>query len=222
MGWYLCESLATFRDQVDAEWPFRDKSSDGTIGDEAHSQSESDHNPNEEGAVTAIDITHDPGVGPDCNSLAETLRHYKDKRIQYIIWNKQICNPDIEDWAWRPYSGSNPHTMHMHMSVRQDQLMFDDPSIWEGIESVTLVPPTEVAVRSAPPLPKLQKGMTGDAVRALQLLMEIPNTGIFDSTVEAVVRDFQGEMDLVVDGIVGRYTWEEIVCLNDVRPPDAA
>ena len=209
MSWYLAESLVTFRDQIDARYPGRDTSSDGTIGDETHSQNESDHNPNEGDAVTATDITHDPWSGLDCEILAETLREYKDDRIAYIIWNGRICNPDIDYWAWRPYDGDNPHSNHLHLSVKQEPALYDDPSLWEGINDIALAEiPTTV---HAPPLPKLVKGMVGDGVRALQLLLQIPNTGVFDEEVQATVIDFQTEMGLVPDGIVGRYTWEELV-----------
>ena len=102
-SWHLARSLETFRSQVDAKYPDRDKSSDGTIGDEAHQSSTSDHNPDEDGAVKAIDITHDPNGGPDCTVLAEMLWAGKDYRVAYIIWNERISNPDIEGGAWLVY-----------------------------------------------------------------------------------------------------------------------
>jgi len=202
--WYLANSLETFRAQIDEKYPNRNKSSDGTIGDASHSQTSSDHNPNEYGAVTAIDITHDPCNGLDCTALAEGLRRIKDPRTQYIIWNKQISNPDIEGGNWRPYTGSNPHTMHLHHSVRQDKELFDDPALWGNITPAPVWKP-------APPLPKLSQGMEGDSVKALQLLLGIPNDGVFGSFTREVVVDVQNKSGIVPDGIVGSYTWEVLV-----------
>jgi len=52
----LCKGGVKLRDQVNRRWPRRDKASDGWIGDRAHSERISDHNPNKAGVVHAIDI----------------------------------------------------------------------------------------------------------------------------------------------------------------------
>ena len=36
--------------------------------------------------------------------------------IMYVIWNAQIWSPG-PDSTWRPYTGSNPHTDHVHISL---------------------------------------------------------------------------------------------------------
>ncbi|MBV8690163.1 MAG: hypothetical protein JOY57_00780, partial [Actinobacteria bacterium] len=36
--------------------------------------------------------------------------------IMYVIWNHQIWSPG-PDSTWRPYTGSNPHTDHVHISL---------------------------------------------------------------------------------------------------------
>ena len=53
----------TLRDQVNRRWPKRDKRSDGWIGDAAHSQRASFHNPDKRGLVFAIDIDENFGKG---------------------------------------------------------------------------------------------------------------------------------------------------------------
>lgn len=204
MSWYLAESLETFKAQINEKYPNRDKASDGTIGDESHSHTESDHNPNEYGAVCAIDITHDPNNGPDCMALAERIRQANDPRTAYVIWNKQIANPDIENWAWRPYTGKNPHTSHLHHSVRQDKELFDDPALWGGIVPISQGNP-------APPLPKLVVGMVGDSVKVLQILLGIESDGVFGRVTEETVMDFQDAYGLVRDGVVGTYTWQALI-----------
>ena len=43
-------------------------------------------------------------------------------RVKYIIWNRQIANASpigsAEAWELRPYTGSNPHNKHIHISVK--------------------------------------------------------------------------------------------------------
>jgi hypothetical protein len=126
--WRLAGSLVTLRAQINSRWPRRDRSSDGSIGDEAHAARQSDHNPNRRGVVCAIDITHDPVNGPSGGWLAEALRGARDPRIAYVIWNRQIFSSSIKPWQWRPYTGSNPHTKHVHISVRDD---VSDDIHWE-------------------------------------------------------------------------------------------
>jgi peptidoglycan hydrolase-like protein with peptidoglycan-binding domain len=46
-----------------------------------------------------------------------------------------------------------------------------------------------------------------NAVRAIQVLLDIQNTGLFGSTTDSVVRQFQQAQGLTVDGIVGAQTW---------------
>lgn len=128
---FLTPALSQLRDEIDARWPNRDKTSDGWIGDPAHASRHSDHNPEPDGSVDAIDVTHDPSDGPDCDQLAEQVKD--DPRIEgggYVIWNWRIWNPSISR-TWRPYTGSNGHTHHMHVSVA-DRLQNDTSPWLEG------------------------------------------------------------------------------------------
>jgi hypothetical protein len=123
MAWREAKSLVKLLSQINAEFPNRKKDWDGTIGDEAHSERKSDHNPDGSGVVCAIDITNDPIVGRlSSEQLAEQLRKSKDPRLQYVISNRKIANMDINDGEWRPYHGSNPHDHHCHVSVRHGKL----------------------------------------------------------------------------------------------------
>ena len=136
--WRAAKSLLTLRDQVNARAPRRNKASDGTIGDAAHCQRNSDHNPwirdGSIGVVSALDITHDPPGGCDANTIAEAIRASRDSRVKYIIWKKRIANSaaigSAEPWQWRPYNGSNPHTSHIHISVKPDKVSYDSTSTW--------------------------------------------------------------------------------------------
>lgn len=140
--WRVAKSLEVLRGQVNERWPDRNKANDGTIGDEAHASRSSDHNPwvkeGAGGVVTAMDITHDPKSGCDAGAIAEALRESRDPRIKYIISNRRICSGSQgpSPWAWRKYSGSNPHDHHFHLSVRSERTFYDDTGKWSAIRKV--------------------------------------------------------------------------------------
>ena len=132
MAWRVAKSLDVLRMQVNAKWPGRSRASDGTIGDPAHTSRISDHNVNDAGVVTALDITHDPLHGPDARKLAEALVASKDARIKYIISNGEIVSGMGQEhpaWVWRRYTGSNAHRSHMHISVRPQH--YDHEAAWQ-------------------------------------------------------------------------------------------
>lgn len=139
--WRVAKCLQRLRDQVNALAPNRNKDSDGTIGDDAHcgsANSTSDHCPRIPdggvGVVAAIDITHDPDHGCDAGAIAASLHASRDSRIKYIIWNRKIANSSAigtsEPWAWRPYTRPNPHTRHVHVSVKASKPEYDSESSW--------------------------------------------------------------------------------------------
>jgi hypothetical protein len=116
----LSKAAEQLRSEINAKYPKRDKRSDGWIGDLSHSARKSDHNPDKQGWVRAIDIDADLLKGSSKESwlLAETIKSLAvkgDKRISYIIHLNRICSPR-QKWAWRVYKGSNPHVSHMHIS----------------------------------------------------------------------------------------------------------
>lgn len=137
--WRLANSLETLRAQLNKAYPNRRKSSDGTIGDAKHASRSSDHNPHvidgKYGVVTAIDFTHDPERGVDSEKLANLLLASRDPRIKYIISNRKIVSSEktkgIAAWNWRPYTGSNPHDKHMHLSVKSDKTSYDSTVLWD-------------------------------------------------------------------------------------------
>ncbi|MDR2722981.1 MAG: peptidoglycan-binding protein [Cellulomonadaceae bacterium] len=105
----LAPALTTLRTQINTAWPSRDKTSDGWIGDARHSALVSDHNPDARGIVHAIDVDVD-GV----DKAAVIAAAVADKRTSYIISDRRIWTPAA---GWKPYSGANPHTAHIHISV---------------------------------------------------------------------------------------------------------
>lgn len=129
-SWRVAKCLDTLLSQVNAAYPGRNKANDGTIGDERHQASKSEHNPDSHGVVRARDITNDPDHGLNARALAEALVASKDPRILYVISNAEICSSVVAPWNWRPYGGANPHREHMHISVVADEALYDDTKPW--------------------------------------------------------------------------------------------
>lgn len=59
--------------------------------------------------------------------------------------------------------------------------------------------------------PTLKRGMSGRAVKELQMLLGINADGIFGCLTETAVRLFQKQHGLTEDGIVGKNTWSELL-----------
>ena len=118
-SYHLAPSLKTLRDEINSRWPGRDRTSDGWIGDAAHSARASDHNPNGRRSVNAIDVDHD---GIDCKALVSLL--VKDPRVNYVIHDGKIYS------RVRGFKGSNPHTKHVHVSILQSRAAEQDTRPW--------------------------------------------------------------------------------------------
>jgi peptidoglycan hydrolase-like protein with peptidoglycan-binding domain len=56
----------------------------------------------------------------------------------------------------------------------------------------------------------LRRGDEGDAVKALQQLLQLAVDGKFGPNTEAAVRQFQRDQNMVPDGIVGPRTWAKL------------
>jgi hypothetical protein len=196
--------------QVDDAAPMRNKDNDGWLGDAAHQARKSDHNPNKAGVVQAQDITHDPRGGFDSYKFAEHLRGQHDKRIKYVISNKKIFagNAGPSPWLWRPYTGSNPHDQHVHVSVADDAALYDDASAWDtGIGA--FIPDATAPKKS---LPVLRKGSKGFYVSMVQTCLGGSTVdGDFGPMTEQAVKQFQRDHELDDDGVVGAYTWRELL-----------
>lgn len=116
----LIASLAKLRDEFNNIAPGRDKASDGWIGDAAHAASKSDHNPDTDGAVHAIDVDRDlrtPGLSMEkvVQFLLARCRSGQEARLRYIIFDRRIWSAS-SGWRQNAYTGANPHDHHAHFS----------------------------------------------------------------------------------------------------------
>lgn len=135
MAWVLTKNMQAFRDQMNYYFPGRDTTSDGTIGDYAHTQEKSGHNPDDtsqnnaewdsdsdtKSEVRAIDIdsnTRNPDV-----SMEDIFQHLRALGksegakfpVRYIIYNRRIARAS-NNWAIETYTGASAHTEHIHLS----------------------------------------------------------------------------------------------------------
>lgn len=126
MTWWLSAAAKQLRAQLDGGYPDRDKTRDGTIGDEAHARRKSAHNPatvenaarklcegpasDPPGAVRGFDF-----APPTPDFFARLVATAKgDGRIRYLIHRRMIYRAPT--FAAAPYTGSNPHETHAHVS----------------------------------------------------------------------------------------------------------
>lgn len=120
MSAYLAPVLVELRAEINKAYPHRDKSSDGWIGDPAHAQRVSDHNPDMHsqppGCVDAIDVDVDDG-DPNHDLRTELIRKaIAHPSTHYVISNGKIYSREYGFRA-RAYKGTNGHYHHVHVSI---------------------------------------------------------------------------------------------------------
>lgn len=210
--WKLAKSLEKLQAQINQMAPGRSKLSDGTIGDAAHAARDSDHNPDKDGIVAAIDVTHDPSGGCDGRVLSRSL--IADERVKYVIFNSEIWKARTGQWEFYGGKGKNPHAHHVHVSVKPDgrhQTQDWDVRIAGAPgDEVSSTTPTMTETR-----PLLKDGASGNAVRTLQQLLNSLGfpcgvDGEFGPNTKSAVELFQQAHGLRVDGKVGPATWRAL------------
>lgn len=133
MAWVLTKGLQRFRSEINAVFPERDKSSDGSVGDLAHQGGASGHNPDRTGnaeyrdgdsldEVRAVDITQRlvPGSAVDwmerlVQFIVLMARAGTYVPFRYIIYKGRIWARS-DGWRTRTYTGQNRHDRHAHFS----------------------------------------------------------------------------------------------------------
>jgi hypothetical protein len=117
-------AIAVLR-QATALWPKRKKLSDGLLPSLAHRKQNpnSDHN-----TGLAVDLTHDPKNGVDCEVIFEKLK--EDERVSYLIFKGKIWSRKYAKRGNRKYTGSNPHNKHLHISIVAAHRNDTSPWFW--------------------------------------------------------------------------------------------
>lgn len=192
--WYVDQGLAKLIAQWKAKFP---DAVVYTIGDASHASRDSEHNPEPQGTepgadygeVDAADFMKGNGVtAADLQELRDQLVAHRDARLWYVIWNHKITSSVTEPWVERPYTGSDPHTGHVHVSVNDK---FDNnPASWKLEDEMYGTIPLDGKVTSAVKYGDDDAAHGGfDAVRRVQALLKL----LQDSKVE-------------IDGVYGPQT----------------
>lgn len=192
MTWRVARALEALLGEIDTGAPRRNKAADGSIGDQAHRQRLSQHNPDRYGVVAARDFTHDPGRGADMAKLAAFLVKYPHPGLWYVIFNGKIADRKT-GFRWVTYTGTNPHRHHMHVSAGPRPL-YDDTHAWGA------------ALAWRPPQ-LLRVGARSPDVAFLQRVLKVKQTGVMDVSTLAALKKYQAQHKLAADGIAGPKTW---------------
>jgi peptidoglycan hydrolase-like protein with peptidoglycan-binding domain len=219
----LCASGIRLRSEVNQRWPYRDKDSDGWIGDLPHQERVSDHNANKRGIVDALDIDVD---GIDVPFLVAVLIRHPS--THYVIWNRRIWTRE-SGFVSHNYTGDDPHTGHVHWSCLQSVSAENNTAPWGIFAGPAVVPvsyptnPTSGPAgawvqRLAVALPTLRRSSgTRGLTRELQALLNVEVgahlslDGGFGALTEQAVRSFQAAGGLGQDGVVGDHTWAALL-----------
>jgi peptidoglycan hydrolase-like protein with peptidoglycan-binding domain len=148
--------------------------------------------------------------------------------INYIIWNRQVWRAYAPERGWAAYTGSSPHTDHIHITFTWDGA-YMRTSWWTGVALKTVTigagagvpgapPPGSVPVLTATGYYVLRVGSFGDEVRILQRALGITDDGAFGPGTFDAVRAFQSRNGLTSDGVVGNLTWSRLIQLGLVPP----
>ncbi len=204
--WYLNAFLTSWRKAMNAKYPRRGKASDGALGDDGHKKrGQSEHNPDADGSVDAIDVdvnlfgsSNDTGTDAEIAEMRKVLKEFqKQPQAQLWIFRRQIANRDIGPWRVRPYTGKNAHDHHAHMQSRS---AFENQPFKGQLDGV-IEPPKATVGRLG--YRTLRKGNTGEDVADLQRRLGVGDDGKFGSITEAAVREVQKNNKLTIDGIAG-------------------
>lgn len=221
----LAHNLAVRRSKVWACWG--NGVVVGWIGDAAHQAECSDHDPDSVGVVHAID----PMVtGTRAQTIVnQCLAHTSD--LQYVIHNRVIWESKT-GWKARKYTGSNPHTDHVHISGKHGG-SHEGGHTCTGYDLTAQAanPTFDICPAPKPPTPKppvkpsahapgtrtlkaANPDLSGDDVEFVQRFIGSKHCGAPDRNygpkTVAGVKWYQGMRVIHVDGEVGKQTFGQM------------
>ncbi|SES43308.1 Peptidoglycan-binding (PGRP) domain of peptidoglycan hydrolases-containing protein [Pedococcus cremeus] len=140
--------------------------------------------------------------------------------IMYIIWNKKMWRAYDPGRGWATYTGSAPHTDHIHFSFTWDGA-YKRTSWWTG-RAVTTVDPGPTPSPTTPPAAPssvytvLIQGSSGPDVALAQKVIGVPADGIFGPMTLAALKKWQAANGVPVTGKLDAATWAKMVALGKV------
>ena len=115
-SWRPAPAIVALQETLDEARPGRrDGRPDGVIGDADHSARKSDHNPDRDRLVCAVDVRTGPLL--DDGELYDAIKAAGNLNpVKYAINNGRIWSPGRGEHRYR---GENAHADHCHVSVTQ-------------------------------------------------------------------------------------------------------
>lgn len=235
MTFVVVPNLLEGRDQLNKRFPNRDKSSEGTIGDIAHQSTSSSHNPDESGnpefsdhdnvdEVRAADFDKDLRA-TDGTTMEQVVQLWITKArsgemwwVRYFIYNKRIWHKG-DGYKTRVYTGSNPHTDHVHVNSdftqKADIVTGTNWHLDEVNKPTSPTAPTPHIVKKGDK--GVEVGWIQEFLRynfaAYRHVVRVDRGSLlvvdrdFGPQTEAWVKEFQSRTGLTEDGIVGPKTF---------------
>jgi peptidoglycan hydrolase-like protein with peptidoglycan-binding domain len=152
--------------------------------------------------------------------------------ISYIIWNHKMWREYAPERGWAPYTGSVPHTDHIHFSFSWDGAMART-SWWTGHATTladlgpcrvyagqfaplytvprTAACPTYLPVAPASPYPVYVVGQKNAQIAAAQRALAVTADGAFGWQTQAALVSWQKRAGVPVTGVLDKATWAKLV-----------
>jgi peptidoglycan hydrolase-like protein with peptidoglycan-binding domain len=140
--------------------------------------------------------------------------------IMYIIWNKKMWRAYDPGRGWAAYTGSSPHTDHVHFSFSWDGA-YGRTSWWTGKALTTISPgpavPKPAPTPTGPPTAPvavykvLVRGATGADVALAQKAIGVTADGVFGPRTEAALKAWQTRSGVKATGVLDLSTWSAMV-----------
>ncbi len=139
--------------------------------------------------------------------------------INYIIFNRQQWKAWAPERGWTVYTGSSPHTDHIHFSFNWDGA-YKRTSWWSGVAVTTPLtgptstPPPAPAPLTASGYPLLVQGATGSDVALAQKVIGIAADGKFGPATAAALGTWQSTHGVPATKKLDNPTWATMVYLK--------
>jgi peptidoglycan hydrolase-like protein with peptidoglycan-binding domain len=152
--------------------------------------------------------------------------------ISYMIWNHKMWREYAPERGWAPYTGSVPHTDHIHFSFSWDGAMART-SWWTGhattvadlgpcrvyagqFAPIYTVPrtaacPTYLPVAPASPYPVYVVGQKNAQIAVAQKALAVTADGAFGWQTQAALVSWQKGAHVPITGVLDKATWAKLV-----------
>jgi hypothetical protein len=118
--------------------------------------------PSLHGEGRSVDLTANASVPEQARQADSYISWLQSNAIElqvaYIIWNRRQWSWDSRDKGWRPYSGINPHTDHVHVDLSWEGALAPSPMFSGGVPGLGA---SGSRTRPEPPPPPTPKGTVG-------------------------------------------------------------